>query len=152
MSSAVKFECMPFHHLSLEQLYRAMALRQEVFVVEQTCYYQDADGKDLDCWHLLGTIGDSNLVAYARILPKGIAYPEYPAIGRIITAGSVRGKGVGRELVAKAIEACESLCGKGPIKIGAQAYLEKFYQSYGFEVVGEPYLEDGIPHLHMIRP
>lgn len=152
MSIPVKFECLSFHKLSLEQLYRALALRQEVFVVEQTCYYQDADGKDPDCWHLLGLNGDNKLVAYARILPKGIAYSEYPAIGRIITAASVRGKGVGRELVANAIEACETLCGKGPIKIGAQAYLEKFYQSFGFEVVGEPYLEDGIPHLHMIRP
>ncbi len=151
MSHAVTFQCLPFEALSLRQLYAALALRQEVFVVEQTCYYQDADGKDFDAWHLLGANTAGELVAYARILPKGVAYAEYPAIGRIITSAKVRGTGAGRALVARAIAECESLFGTGPIKIGAQSYLEHFYRGFGFEVVGEPYLEDGIPHLHMIR-
>lgn len=148
---AVTFECLPFKALNLVQLYRVLALRQEVFIVEQTCYYQDADGKDLDAWHLLGTDSAGDLVAYARILPQGVAYPDYPAIGRIITSAKVRGSGTGRALVAEAIACCERLCGPGPIKIGAQSYLERFYRGFGFEVVGAPYLEDGIPHLHMIR-
>ncbi len=152
MSAEVNFVCLPFEALSLEQLYAALALRQEVFVVEQQCFYQDADGKDLDAWHLLGSNAGAELVAYARILPKGVAYAEYPAIGRIITGAKVRGTGAGRALVARAISECERLCGPGPIKIGAQSYLEHFYRSFGFEVVGEPYLEDGIPHLHMLRP
>ena len=146
------FECLHFSKLNTRQLYALLALRQEVFIVEQTCYYQDADGKDLDAWHLMGTDEAGNLAAYARILPKGLAYEEYPAIGRIITSAKVRRTGAGRALVARAIEECERLCGPGPIKIGAQSYLEQFYHSFGFEVVGAPYLEDGIPHLHMIRP
>ena len=152
MSMDVHFECMPFDQLTLEKLYQSLALRQEVFVVEQACYYQDADGKDLESWHLLGMDNQHSLVAYARILPKGLAYRDYPAIGRIITSGRVRGCGIGRQLVARAIEECIQLFGEGPIKIGAQAYLQKFYESFGFQVVGDPYLEDGIPHLHMIRP
>lgn len=152
MKGTVNFECIPFHQLTLEKLYQAMALRQEVFVVEQTCYYQDADGKDLESWHLLGLDDQGSLVAYARILPKGLAYRDYPAIGRIITSSKVRGCGIGRQLVARAIQECLTLCGNEPIKIGAQAYLQNFYESFGFQMVGEPYLEDGIPHIHMIRP
>jgi len=151
MKTEVTFECIPFDALQLTQLYQALSLRQEVFVVEQTCYYLDADGKDLSARHLLGTNAAGELVAYARILPKGIAYPDYPAIGRVITSAKVRGTGAGRALMTEAIACCERWCGAGPIKIGAQSYLEHFYRSFGFEVVGEPYLEDGIPHVHMIR-
>ena len=148
----IRFVCLPFGELTVWQLYHILALRQEVFVVEQTCYYQDADGKDFESWHLLGLDEQDVLVAYARILPKGLAYPDYPAIGRIITSPTVRRTGVGRTLVAEAIEQCRLRCGAGPIQIGAQAYLEHFYQSFGFETTGDLYLEDGIPHLHMIRP
>jgi ElaA protein len=148
----VRFVCLPFGELTVWQLYAVLALRQEVFVVEQTCYYQDADGKDPEAWHLLGLDSRDTLVAYARILPRGLAYPDYPAIGRIITSPSVRRTGIGRQLVNAAIDQCQQLCGSGPIKIGAQAYLEYFYRSFGFETTGAPYLEDGIPHIHMIRP
>lgn len=145
------FQCIPFNQLTVHQLYEAMALRQEVFVVEQNCPYLDADGKDQAGWHLLGRNEHDQLVAYARLLPKGISYPEYPSIGRIVSAPNARGTGAGRALVQEAIEACDRLFGKQPIKIGAQVYLLKFYQSFGFEPVGEEYLEDGIPHISMLK-
>jgi ElaA protein len=149
---ALRFECIAFESFSPAQLYEVMALRQEVFVVEQACFYLDADGKDPEAWHLCGyDEATGALAAYARILPKGTAYPEYPAIGRILTGSKARGTGAGRILVTEAIAACERLCGVGPIKIGAQSHLERFYGSFGFKKVGEPYLEDGIPHIHMIR-
>ncbi len=143
-------ECLPFEALSVYQLYEIMALRQEVFVVEQNCPYLDADGKDLKGWHLMLRDATAKLIAYARLLPKGISY-EYPAIGRIVSAPSARGTGAGRQLVQMAIEDCYRLFGKEPIKIGAQTYLLNFYQSFGFEVVSEEYLEDGIPHVEMIK-
>ncbi|MFN7118772.1 MAG: GNAT family N-acetyltransferase [Saprospiraceae bacterium] len=146
------FQCLPFAQLSVFQLYECMALRQEVFVVEQNCVYQDCDGKDLKGWHLMGYNTDGKLVAYARLLPQGTSYPDYPSIGRIVTSPSARGDGAGRALVQAAITEMHQLFGKVPIKIGAQLYLLKFYQSFGFQPVGEEYLEDGIPHIEMILP
>lgn len=146
----VNYSCKKFEELSLEELYAIMVLRQEVFVVEQDCPYLDADGKDQDSWHLLG-YEDKELVAYTRLVPLGISYEKYPSIGRVITAQKVRGRGIGVELMEKSIQRCEDLFGKMPIKIGAQVYLLKFYNSLGFESVGDSYLEDGIPHISMIK-
>lgn len=145
------FKCLPFNQLDIFQLYKIMALRQEVFVVEQNCPYLDADGKDLKGWHLLGLSTENQIVAYARLLPKGISYPDYPSIGRIATSAVARGTGAGRALVQEALLECNRLFGNEPIKIGAQLYLLKFYQSFDFESVGEEYLDDGIPHIEMIR-
>jgi ElaA protein len=146
----VNFFCKPFSEFSLEELYEVMALRQEVFVVEQDCPYLDADGKDQVCWHLLGYENDK-LVAYTRLVPVGISYEKYPSIGRVITAEKVRGRGVGIQLMKESIRHCEALFGKMSIKISAQCYLLKFYNSLGFKGIGEEYLEDGIPHVAMIR-
>ena len=139
-----------FQELSLEELYAIMALRQAVFIVEQDCPYQDADGKDQASWHLMG-YENEELVAYTRLVPVGVSYEKYPSIGRVITAEKVRGTKIGVELMEKSIQQCEELFGKIPIKIGAQCYLLKFYNSLGFESVGESYLEDGIPHVSMVR-
>ena len=139
-----------FQELSLEELYAIMALRQAVFVVEQDCPYLDADGKDQASWHLMG-YENEELVAYTRLVPVGVSYEKYPSIGRVITAEKVRGRKIGVELMEKSIQQCEELFGKIPIKIGAQCYLLKFYNSLGFESVGESYLEDGIPHVSMVR-
>ena len=129
-----------------------MVLRQEVFVVEQNCPYLDADGKDQESWHLMVYEMDTNqLVACTRLLPKGLAYPEYMSIGRVVTSAQVRGTGAGKYLMEVSLQACEKLFGKGPIKIGAQSYLLRFYEGFGFESTGEDYLEDGIPHTKMIR-
>lgn len=146
------FKCLPFNQLDIFQLYEIMALRQEVFVVEQNCPYLDADGKDPKGWHLLGLNTENQIIAYARLLPKEVSYPDYPSIGRIATAANARGTGAGRALVQEALLECHRLFGNESIKIGAQLYLLKFYQSFGFESVGEEYLEDGIPHIEMIKP
>ncbi len=148
----LQFECLFFNNLSVFQLYEIMALRQAVFVVEQNCPYVDADGKDLPSWHLLGRQTDGQLVAYARLLPKGVAYPDYPSIGRVLSAPNARGAGLGRLLMETALIESRRLFGDHPVKIGAQLYLLEFYQSLGFFAVGEEYLEDGIPHIAMIRP
>ncbi len=146
------FTCEPFDYLTLQRLYAIMALRQEVFVVEQNCPYLDADGKDIEAWHLSGWLPDGRLGAYARLLPPGLVYEAYPAIGRIVSAPAARGAGLGRALVQQAIEECYRLFGYEPIRIGAQLYLLEFYQSFGFEPVGDEYLEDGIPHIEMVLP
>ncbi|MCA9733294.1 MAG: GNAT family N-acetyltransferase [Deferribacteres bacterium] len=146
-----------FHHfneLNLNQLYDLLAERQRIFIVEQNCPFLDADGLDKQCWHLLGyreTDDESELIAYSRIVPAGVAF-DVPAIGRIITAHSARGIGAGKALMNESIRVLEKLWGRVPIMLGAQRYLIRFYGAFGFEVVGEPYDEDGIPHVHMLRP
>ena len=138
-----------YEQLSRQTLYEILALRAAVFVVEQNCPYQDVDGKDIGAIHLMG-YEKSQLVAYARILPKGIAYQDYISIGRVVTAAAVRGKGYGHALVKKAIENAKATYPKNPIKISAQAHLEAFYKAHGFMPTGEAYLEDDIPHIGMV--
>ncbi len=146
-----QFVLKPFYRLSLDELYAIMALRQEVFVVEQNCPYLDADGKDQAAWHLMMYQGGT-LIACTRLLPKGIAYPDYQSIGRVVTSPTVRGTGAGKILMQTSVQKCLELFGRGAIKIGAQSYLERFYEGFGFISTGENYLEDGIPHTKMIRP
>jgi ElaA protein len=143
-----------FAELSTTELYGILKLRQEVFVVEQNCPYLDADGLDGDASHLFAVAvagdGGEAVVACARLFAPGVR--EVPAvIGRVVSAASVRRTGAGRELMRRAIETLARAHGPAPIRIGAQKYLEKFYGSFGFVRDGEDYLEDGIPHLHMLR-
>ncbi len=138
-----------FEALSSKELYAILRLRNEVFVVEQNCVFQDADDKDADSYHLMGWIGD-DLAAYTRIVPRGIAFP-YNSIGRVVTSPKYRKTGAGKALMQKSIDVCDALFDKQPIKIGAQLYLLKFYESFGFVQTGEVYDEDGIDHIHMIR-
>ncbi len=144
------FSCLPFDQLTPRELYDIMALRQEVFIVEQNCPYLDADGKDLHCWHLTGRNDHGKLICYTRLLPKGLAYDDYVSIGRVVSSPSARGIGAGKILLQRSIELCIHLFGNQPIKIGAQSYLLKFYEGFGFRSTGEEYLEDGIPHTKMI--
>ncbi|MGE3262195.1 MAG: GNAT family N-acetyltransferase [Bacteriovoracia bacterium] len=146
----MKWQWKKFNELSAQELYEILALRQQVFIVEQNCPYLDCDGLDQESWHLLGREKNA-LVAYLRILPPGLKYPE-PSLGRVVTAASVRGTGMGRTQTAEAIKKIEELWGKVPVRISAQAYLEKFYASFGFVRAGENYLEDDIPHAEMLRP
>lgn len=145
------FTCLPFDQLTVRQLYDIMALRQTVFVVEQNCPYLDADGHDLQAWHLMGRDDAGNLVAYARLLPKDLIYEGYLSLGRVVTAPHARGRQAGRKLMETCLREMERIFGKGPIKISAQAYLIRFYESLGFISVGEEYMEDGIPHMAMVR-
>ena len=144
-----------WHTLRLEEmkplaLYEMLALRQAIFVVEQYCPYLDADGLDADAWHLLG-YEDQVLVAYARLIPQGITYPNEASLGRVLTLSSKRGTGLGKALMQKAISTCQNLFGEVPIRISAQQYLLDFYQELGFSRTGKAYLEDGIPHLEMMH-
>ena len=138
----------PFAALTPAELYAIMQLRNEVFVVEQQCVYQDADNKDPHCHHLMIRDGEK-LAAYARLLPKGLAY-DHMSIGRVISSPAYRGTGVGKLLITEAIKDCRELFGEGRIQIGAQFYLKKFYESFGFVQVSEIYLEDNIEHILMV--
>jgi len=138
-----------FDSLTVDELYALLRLRTEVFVVEQNCVFQDMDDKDQQCWHLMGWKEDA-LVAYTRLVPPGVSY-ELPSIGRVVTSPSARGDGLGKLLMEKSIETATELFGKSPIKIGAQLYLKRFYESLGFEKSSEVYDEDGIDHIEMTR-
>lgn len=141
--------CKPFYELTNIELYAIMRLRNEVFVVEQQCVFQDADNKDQQCHHLM-LWNDSHLAAYARLVPAGISFTE-TSIGRIITSSKFRGNGTGKVLMTLAIEESEKLFGQGPIRIGAQVYALPFYERFGFKADGAQYDEDGIPHVEMVR-
>ena len=144
----IEWRLKKFEILDPHELYAAIRLRNEVFVVEQHCVFQDADGYDTGAWHLLG-FADGKLVAYTRLLAAGTMYAE-PSIGRVVTSPSVRGSGAGKQLMKRSIEAMQQLFGRQTIRIGAQLYLQRFYESLGFEKVSEVYLEDGIQHIYML--
>ncbi len=137
-----------FDELTPIELYRIMQLRNEVFVVEQNCVYQDADNKDQPSLHFCGW-DNEKLVAYTRIIPPGLSYAE-ASIGRVVTSPAYRKTGAGRKLMQESINHTFSQFNCTAIKIGAQVYLTKFYQSLGFAQSSEQYLEDGIPHIEMI--
>ncbi|MEO6253415.1 MAG: GNAT family N-acetyltransferase [Ferruginibacter sp.] len=137
-----------FVELTTAELYAIMQLRNEVFVVEQNCVYQDADGKDQLSMHFCGWDGEV-LAAYTRIIPPGISYAQ-ASIGRVVTAQAYRNTGTGRKLMEESIKHTLSLFNTDSIKIGAQVYLTTFYQSLGFIQCSGAFLEDGIPHIEMI--
>lgn len=136
--------------LDRDTLYAVLRLRQEVFVVEQTCAYLDADGLDPEAWHLLGRGEDGGLVAYLRAFGPGVRGPD-AVIGRVIVAAAGRGTGLGRALMREGERRLAATFGPGPIALGAQAHLERFYGSLGYAACGPGYDEDGIPHLPMRR-
>jgi ElaA protein len=142
-----------FSELSVDQLYQVLQQRQDVFILEQTCFYQDFDGLDQGAHHLLGwrTIaGKRELAAYLRCLAPGVKYTEM-SLGRVLSSKAARGSGIGRELLEQGIAHAERLHPGHRIRIGAQRHLEKFYASFGFVTISEPYDEDGIMHIDMLR-
>jgi len=150
MLTNITWTCKSFNELSPLELYRILQLRNEVFVVEQQCVFQDADNNDFTPMHFMAWDGEE-LAAYTRLFNKGITYPE-ASIGRVITSPKHRKIGLGKQLIANSIRQLFELYGPQSIQIGAQLYLKKFYESFGFQAVGEIYDEDGIDHIHMIRP
>ena len=136
-----------FDDLTTRELYTVMRLRQDVFVLEQNCVYRDLDGLDLAAVHIL-CWEDGELLAYLRCLQPGASYPQ-SSIGRIVVSPLARGCDLGRELVNRGIAYNLETWPDTDIRIGAQAYLEKFYTELGFVTDGEPYMEDGIEHIHM---
>lgn len=141
-----------FNELTPQLVYLILKLRSEVFVVEQNCIYQDMDDRDLlpDTRHLFFQ-QDETITAYARILAPNTSYPGFSSIGRIVTSPQVRGSGLGHELVEQAVDQCVTLWPELAIKISAQSHLTQFYGKHGFVVNGSEYLEDGIPHVQMLR-
>ncbi len=139
-----------FEALNKDELYEILQLRSEVFVVEQDCVYQDIDGKDQKAIHVLG-YKDSKLIAYTRLFGPG-DYFEQCSISRVVVAKEERTYKYGYDIMNATIKASEDLFGKTQIKISAQSYLQQFYINLGFHTVGEGYLEDGIPHIGMIKP
>jgi len=146
----VKFYTAPFSEIPSMKMYRILALRSDVFVVEQNCAYQDLDGKDEASIWVWAEDELGNIHATARILPLGISYPEI-SIGRVCTSIQARGTGLGKQLMLACLSHCARLWGTQPITISAQQYLLKFYNEFGFIEEGEMYLEDDIPHLKMKR-
>ena len=138
-----------FNELTTQELYQLLRLRSEVFVVEQDCVYQDIDNKDQKAFHVLSFKKDE-LIAYARIFNSG-DYFKQPSIGRIIVKETERNHNYGYELVEASIQFIERNFQTKNIVISAQTYLLKFYNSLGFKKQGEEYLEDGIPHIKMLR-
>lgn len=152
-SARISWQWSRFQDLRPEDLYEALRLRENVFVVEQRCAYADADGRDPAAWHLLGWMeGDGlrRLVAYARVFEPGARYPE-GSVGRVVTAAEVRRTGVGRVLMSEALERLNALAPGKPIRLAAQRYLENFYSGFGFRTASDPYEEDGIIHVDMLR-
>lgn len=138
-----------FEQLTTQELYDLLQLRSEVFVVEQNCVYQDIDGKDQKALHLLG-YKEQKLVAYTRCFPPGIYFKE-PAIGRVLVRRSERMNSYGHIILEASIKALEEQFPDSTIKLSAQTYLKSFYEAHGFQQSGEGYLEDGIPHIAMLR-
>jgi ElaA protein len=145
----IHWHVLDFHQLSIDQLYQIMKLRQDIFVVEQTCPYPDMDGLDPQCKHLFA-IENDQVIATTRLLPKGLAHPDYAAIGRVVIAEQARGRQLGYELMQRSIDAIRDEHPKVTIKIGAQQHLEGFYNKLGFNTISEMYLEDDIPHIDML--
>ncbi|MFC4100318.1 GNAT family N-acetyltransferase [Paenibacillus xanthanilyticus] len=137
-----------FDQLTTLELYRILQERTQVFVVEQRCPYPEVDGKDLESVHLYRMDDEGNIMAYLRLLPAGLAYKE-ASIGRVLVNQAYRGKGIAAELVQRGLDYIRQEWREAEVKIQAQAYLEKFYHSFGFVKVSETYLEDDIPHIDM---
>lgn len=138
-----------YQDLSPEELYALLQLRSEVFVVEQDCVYQDIDGKDQKAFHVLG-FKNGNLIAYSRVFAPGDYFKE-ASIGRVVVKASERKHQYGYDIMKASIKAIEKQFKETTIKVSAQTYLKRFYNTLGFFEIGEEYLEDGIPHVAMIK-
>ncbi len=150
---SIEWKWCSFDELSTAELYAVLKLRQEIFIVEQKCIYHDCDGLDKKAWHLLGMINNhiqSELVAYLRLIFPGIK-ADHPAIGRLLTHEKVRTKGVGKQLLKQGIIHSGRTYPDYPIGVSAQVYLQSFYNGFGFIPVSEPYDEDGIAHIDLLR-
>lgn len=138
-----------FDELTPSELYEILSLRVTVFMVEQNCLYNEVDGKDPKCPQLWCTM-DGKILAYCRIVPPGVSY-ELPSIGRVVSHPEFRHLKLGHQLMRNAIEIIKNHYQTSQIKISAQSYLKNFYEKYGFQQISDEYLEDGLPHMEMVR-
>ena len=150
---SLRWQFSRFDDLPIRDWYAASIARVDVFVMEQNCPFQDNDGADFNSWHLLGwqsTTGGRELAAYCRIVDAGVKFAE-PSIGRVVTPRAFRLKGYGKILMSEAVRRHGNLYPGQPNRIGAQQRLEKFYEGFGFKTASAMYIEDGIPHVEMLR-
>ena len=138
-----------FEELSTHELYDILQLRSEVFVVEQDCVYQDLDGKDTKALHIIGK-KEGKTVAYTRCFRPGVYFDE-ASIGRVVVDFEERKYRYGSDVMKASVKAIKNHYDTKTIKLSAQTYLKKFYNSHGFIEIGKEYLEDGIPHIAMIK-
>ena len=138
-----------FQELSLEEFHDIIALRIQIFIIEQNCPYQEVDGKDKLAHHLFFKNEMDEIIAVTRILPQGISYAEV-AIGRVVVHEDYRGTGLGNQLMADSMNFVKDEYGKVPVRLSAQKHLENYYGNHGFKSTGKEYLEDGIPHVEML--
>lgn len=148
-SSALSYSILPFSKLSVMQLHDLFRLRVDIFVVEQNCPYPEIDGKDPECFHLLGSNENGEVIAAARIAPARIIYKQV-SIGRVVVRKDARGNRYGREIMDAAMAFCQNELKATSVKLAAQYYLEDFYESLGFKTISEVYLWDGIDHVDML--
>ena len=146
----VDWACLCLGEMSSDQLFELLRMRQNIFIIEQSCIYPDIDKHDLSCWHLLGYGPNSELHAYCRLLKPQSIYNE-AAIGRVLVKNEYRGRGVARELMLEAHRRCELIFKSKTVRLNAQAYLKEFYEDIGYRCVSAPYSEDGIMHVEMLR-
>ncbi|MES2799530.1 MAG: GNAT family N-acetyltransferase [Bacteroidota bacterium] len=146
---AVNWYIKHFNELSPEELHDLVALRIEVFVMEQNCTYQDLDGKDKYAHQIFAVDENKKVLATARILPQGISYAEV-SIGRVASSDSVRGTGIGQQMMERAMAFIQQHYGEVDVRISAQEYLLNFYGKFGFQSTGKHYLEDDLPHVEML--
>ena len=137
-----------FEELTTNELYMILKVRNEVFILEQTCPFLDCDDKDRSSYHMF-LENNNEIIAYCRLLPKGVAYKE-SSIGRVLVSKNYRGQNLAKELMEKGINFIIKNLNENEIKIQAQAYLFKFYSSFGFIPISDEYIEDDIPHIDMI--
>lgn len=137
--------------LSIRQLYAICAARAAVFIVEQDCHFQDLDGLDADAQHLVAWSDTNEVAAYLRLLSPGARFNE-PSIGRVLVSRTLRGKGLGREVMGMGLKRAAQIYPGQALRISAQQYLEDFYASFGFVSASVPYMDEGTPHIEMLRP
>jgi ElaA protein len=135
-----------FDEFSPAELYEMLAFRQAVFVVEQRSPYPDLDGRDQAALHLLSR-QEGAIAGYLRL----IAEANRVRIGRVAVAAPLRGQGLGRLLMAAALEKCRADFPLLPVALSAQSYLVPFYAGFGFAVMGAPYDDYGVPHVDMLK-
>ncbi|MCK5668235.1 MAG: GNAT family N-acetyltransferase [Gammaproteobacteria bacterium] len=147
----MKWNTAKFHQLTPDQLYDILKLRVDIFVVEQKCPYPELDEKDrhVETRHMTA-YDDSGLIAYTRLLPPGLSYPDV-SVGRFAVKPSARNQGTGSLLMERTLEEIDKIWPDKAIRISAQVHLREFYEKFGFKKVSDSYLEDGIPHIEMLR-
>ena len=139
-----------FEALSLDEFHDILKLRIDIFVVEQNCPYSELDNKDKMALHCFAKDQEQHIIAYTRIFKPGDYYKE-ASFGRVLVQKEYRNKKLGYELIKQTLLAIQANMGQVPVKIGAQAHLERFYGVFDFKKVGQGYIEDGIPHIYMLK-